>query len=534
MTTVTIDGQNVEVEAGTNLVDAARQAGIEIPHYCYHPRLSVVGQCRMCLVQIEGVPKLQAGCSTHVRDGMVVNTKSGEVENAQKGVMEFLLLNHPLDCPICDQAGECSLQNYSFEHGSVDSRFDYEDKRTVPGKERVPLGPNIILNSNRCIHCTRCIRFTREITKTGELGLFNRGARAEVGVFPGKELNNDLATCVVDICPVGALTSTRFRFAERVWFLEKKPSICTGCDAGCNITIEHNRGAIKRYKPRFNPEVNDHWMCDAGRASFEIYENTPRLDQPKIRKGDGFHPISWNTAIGKLHEVLRLGREQSVFLGSGFLTCEEGWLLRTLADTLGTPHRSTWVDSGPEHRIPNAHGELVGRDAAPNRHGMELVGLIPREGGLGADQILLEDDSLDENSVLLVADSAFGKAAWDPRVVERLRKARFLAVIGWADTPLAQVADLVLPSVTPAEKCGTYVNRQHRIQRIDAAFPSRGASRPPLEIYLSLMTYFNKEWKNLNFESVFAAMAHDVVTLNTLSLSNLPPEGVSLISEEEA
>ncbi len=192
--------------------------------------------------------------------------------------MEFLLINHPLDCPICDQAGECGLQDYSFKHGVAYSRFQYEDKRTYPGRERIPLGANVVLNMNRCIQCTRCIRFTEEIAGTGELGFFNRGARAEIGTFPGKELNNPLATCVVDICPVGALTSTRFRFAERVWYLDKKPSICTGCDVGCNITMEHRRGDIKRYKPRFNLEVNDYWMCDYGRATFERYKQQPRLD----------------------------------------------------------------------------------------------------------------------------------------------------------------------------------------------------------------------------------------------------------------
>ncbi|MDP9122479.1 MAG: 2Fe-2S iron-sulfur cluster-binding protein, partial [Acidobacteriota bacterium] len=225
MPKVTIDDRTVEVEAGTNLVEAAFKAGVQIPHYCYHPRLSIVGQCRMCLVKIEGMGKLQAGCSTQVvKDGMVVRTDLPEVKEAQQGMMEFLLINHPLDCPICDQAGECGLQDYSFKHGVAFSRFQFEDKRTYPGRERIPLGANVMLNMNRCIQCTRCVRFTQEIAKTGEIGFFNRGARTEIGTFPGKQLDNPLATCVVDVCPVGALTSTRFRFAERVFYLDKKPS----------------------------------------------------------------------------------------------------------------------------------------------------------------------------------------------------------------------------------------------------------------------------------------------------------------------
>ena len=296
MPILTIDGRLLEVPAGTNLIEAAKLVGVQIPHYCYHPRLSIVGQCRMCLVKIEGSPKLQAACSTEVtKDGMVVLVDDPEVQAAQEGVMEFLLINHPLDCPICDQAGECGLQDYSFKHGQSFSRFVYEEKRTYPGRERIPLGPNILLNMNRCIQCTRCIRFTEEITGTGELGFFERGARTEIGVFPGKELDNELSTCVVDLCPVGALTSTQFRFAERVWYLEKVPSICTGCDVGCNITLEHRQGKIRRYKPRANPEVNDYWMCDYGRSTAQRYAVATRLAAPRRRAdlaaGDS---ISWS------------------------------------------------------------------------------------------------------------------------------------------------------------------------------------------------------------------------------------------------
>ncbi len=274
--------------------------------------------------------------------------------------MEFLLINHPLDCPICDQAGECGLQDYSYKHGQAFSRFRFEEKRTYPEKERIPLGPTVMLNMNRCIQCTRCIRFTEEIAKTSELGFFERGSHAEIGTFPGKPLDNPLSTCVVDICPVGALTSTRFRFAERVWYLDKNPSICTGCDVGCNITLEHKHGAIKRYKPRQNPEVNDFWMCDFGRSTHERYRELPRLAFPQIRRNGELAATGWKEAIDHVAHNLRSRRSEGViaFLGSGFLSTEEAFLLAKIAAFVESPHRSIWVDSGPARHIPNPQGGI--------------------------------------------------------------------------------------------------------------------------------------------------------------------------------
>jgi len=539
---VTINDRTVEVEAGTNLVDAAMKVGVQIPHYCYHPRLSVVGQCRMCLVKIEGMPKLQAGCSTPVvKDGMVVRTDVPEVAEAQKGMMEFFLLNHPLDCPICDQAGECGLQDYSFKHGVAYSRFQYEDKRTYPGRERIPLGANVLLNMNRCIQCTRCVRFTQEVTKTAELGFFNRGARTEIGTFPGKELNNDLATCVVDICPVGALTSTRFRFAERVFYLDKKPSLCTGCEVGCNITVEHRRGSIKRYKPRFNVDVNDYWMCDYGRSTFELYKTTPRLVTPRVRAegGNGHSPVtptSWKDALDAVARRLRGNQETVAFLGSGFLTTEEAYLFGQLADLAGSPHRSVPVDLGDPHTIPR-HGQppISGREAAPNRRGAELAGLAPgiadgkaMTGELLTSDELVHGDGASRCSALVVCDSYFSRAAYDPAVVERLRKAKFLVVFGWADSPLAQAADVALPVATHTEKEGTFVNVEHRVQRFDRAFPAQGQVRPGVEVLSDLLSRFDAKWANLSAGAVFDRLAATVPAFAGLSWHTLPATGAPL------
>ena len=528
MPTVTIDDRPIEVEKGTTIIDAAMKVGIQVPHYCYHPRLTVVGQCRMCLVQVEGMPKLQAGCSTQVvKDGMVVRTDTPEVRDAQRAMMEFLLINHPLDCPICDQAGECALQDYAFKHGAAGSRFRFEDKRIYPGKERIPLGPTVVLNMNRCIQCTRCVRFTHEVSKTGELGFFQRGARAEIGVFPGRELDNDLATCVVDICPVGALTSTRFRFAERVWYLDKKPSICTGCDNGCNVTMEHRRGAIKRYKPRFNPEVNDYWMCDYGRASFERYAEVPRLLSPRlVREGHAGHAV-WDDALDFFHHRLRTRVEgATVFLGSGNLTTEEAYLLARIAGIVGSPHREVWSEPSRPFHIPNTHGGITARDATPNRRGAELAGLAGGDGSFGAARLLRE--GADGVGVLVVADSDFGPAAHDPDAVSRLRKAGVLIVLGWADTPLARAADLALPLAHHGEKEGTFVNNQHRLQRFRQAFPPPGDVRSGVEALGGVLRRLEPAWQAATAAEVFALLAAEVPAFEGLSFARIPPTGVPL------
>jgi len=531
MPKVTIDGRTIEVEAGTNLIEAAKHAGVQIPHYCYHPRLSIVGQCRMCLVKIGDGPKLTAACTVKIeKDGMEVHVDDPDVKATQNGMMEFLLINHPLDCPICDQAGECGLQDYSFKHGQAFSRFRFEDKRTYPGRERIPLGPNVMLNMNRCIQCTRCIRFTQEISKTSELSFFERGWRTEIGNFPGKELDNPLSTCVVDICPVGALTSTQFRFAERVWYLDKDPSLCTGCDVGCNITLEHRGGKIRRYKPRINPEVNDHWMCDFGRTTFQRYSALPRLAAPRFRPdAEEASPTNWEDAIQVIVDRLSLanGGPPPVFLGSGKLTTEEAWLLVKLAETVGSPHRPLWVETGPERTIPNPHGGVSGHDAAPNRRGAELAGLH-NGTGISAKE-LLYGDGADDCPLLLVADSDFGDAAHDPQVIERLRRARFLVVMGWADTPLAQVADVALPTATHAEKDGTFINVQDRLQRFDKAFPPRGDVLSAVEVLTELLSALRPgDWQPGEAAAVFDRMAQELEPLSGMTFRHIPAPGVQL------
>jgi len=284
MPTIRVDGVEYAVAGGRTILQALDDLGVlmngvDVPHYCWHPKLSIDGSCRLCQVEVEGIPKLQIACNTPVKDGMLISTSSERVKHAREGVMELLLLNHPLDCPICDQAGECKLQDYAFEYGVPHARTR-EARR--PAKKRVDLGPTIVFDQERCILCRRCVRFCREIPKTGELGVFDRGDRSLLETFPGMPLDNPYSMNVADICPVGALTTKDFRFKIRVWFLEDVPGICTGCANGCNVHMGVANDKVYRYVPRRNDAVNDTWICDAGRMSYRRIGAPDRLKTPPV------------------------------------------------------------------------------------------------------------------------------------------------------------------------------------------------------------------------------------------------------------
>ena len=281
MPTLTINGMTVDVPQGTTILNAAKEVGVEIPHYCYHPKLSIAGNCRMCLVEVEKFPKLQIACNTIVTDGMVVKTDTEKVRQAVTGVLEFLLIHHPIDCPICDQAGECGLQIYYMKYGLHKSRYAVEDK--VHKKKVQDIGGQIILDAERCILCSRCIRFLQEVTGTGELEFFQRGDHSEISIFPGRPLDNRYTGNLADICPVGALTSKDFRFKCRVWFLRGAQSICPGCANGCNVEAYYKEQILYRLKPRQNDEVNRTWMCDPGRLEYKK-ANEARLLTPANRE----------------------------------------------------------------------------------------------------------------------------------------------------------------------------------------------------------------------------------------------------------
>ena len=279
MPKIKVNGQDLEVAAGTTIIQAYKQANIDICHYCWHPGLSVAGCCRLCMVQIEGMPKLQIACNTEVRDGMVVNNTSEVVKETVKWGLDFHLINHPLDCPICDQAGECGLQAQYMRFGQYDPEMA-EPK--VKKHKVIDLGPTVVLDSERCILCSRCVRFTDEVSKTKELGIYNRGDRSEIGTAPGVPLNNNYSLNTVDICPVGALTSKDFRFRQRAWYLKEADSICPGCSTGCNVKVSYNEEGLWRVKPRENQAVNGYWMCDVGRNTYKFVNLKARLINAKV------------------------------------------------------------------------------------------------------------------------------------------------------------------------------------------------------------------------------------------------------------
>ncbi len=508
MAKITIDGVEVDVQEGINCIEAAKAADIHVPHFCYHPSLSVVGQCRMCLVEIEGMPKLQAGCSTTVKEGMKIHVWNDKVDEARKGQMEFLLINHPLDCPICDKAGECPLQDYAFNYGSVASRYG-EFKRTYPGMDRTAIGPHVVQNMNRCIHCTRCIRFTSEITETGELGFFKRGASTEVGVFPGTPLNNWMSACVTDVCPTGALTTREFRFESRVWNLESAESVCNGCDVGCNIFIGFRQGQIFRYRPRVNPDVNDHWLCDFGRFSYERYD-TDRVVVPKVRNDDEYLGIStWTEALDAIATAVR-GAKKTAAIFSANMTNEEASLAKAVfVENMGAA-AGVMVDPIEPIRMKSRTEWIVGTQAAPNYRGVAAVlgvgsgewGVREKETPSASGSNPATDGShtphptpnpLIENllnqgasgiDVLFITDANFSERAKDPAVVANLRKAKFLVVMSWdANHPLNDVADVLIPSTIHAEKEGTFTNLQGRVQRIHQAYPPKGQAVSDAEVY---------------------------------------------------
>jgi len=531
MAKVTIDGVEVEVTDGINVVEAAKAADVHVPHFCYHPALSVVGQCRMCLVEVEGMPKLQAGCSTPVKDGMKIHVYNEKVDKARKGQMEFLLINHPLDCPICDKSGECPLQDYAFNFGSVTSRYG-EFKRTYPGMDRTPIGPHVVQNMNRCIHCTRCIRFTEEITETGELGFFKRGAATEVGVFPGVPLDNWMSANVTDICPTGALTTREFRFESRVWNLESTESVCNGCDVGCNMYTEQRSGKIYRYKPRLNPDVNDFWLCDYGRFSHERYE-TERVVVAKTRRDDYLGVSSWDEAIDEIASSFATAEKARIgVIGSAQLTNEEAFLLRRLfVDHLGAGKVEAHVDPIGPIKMKSRHGWIEGTQAGPNYRGLIAAGV----GSAGSDVVNGWMDSGVDLDILYVTEANFSSRAGDPDVVANLRKAKFLVVHAWEEHPLAEVADVVLPSTIAAEKEGTYTNMQGRVQRIQRAYPPKGEALTDLEIYRRLgakLKVSGEEFSMNQSEDIFTRMRETLPSMKSLEWN--AEEGFGVVPAEVA
>lgn len=493
MPTATINGKEVTVPRGTPIIRAAAQLGINIPHFCYHPALSAPANCRMCLVEVSTARKLEPACYLKVEDGMTVTTDSPKVTAARKAVLEFILINHPVDCPICDQAGECKLQDYYMAYDAAPSRLSTPKVGKV---KAYPIGPEVIYDGERCILCTRCVRFCDQITGTSELTMIERGDRSEIRTFPGRELNNPYSMNVTDICPVGALTTRDFRFKCRVWLLSSSNSVCTGCAKGCNVHLEHHQGVTQRYRPRFNPEVNEYWMCDSGRLSYKrLHED--RLDTLRVGDDSG---LSWPRALRQVAQRLsESDRARTVLAVSAQASTESLLAARLYNDEVlhaGDVFWSGFADG-------DADNFLVVADKNPNRAGITLA--------FGDDQLTRDADALLQRleagdvQTLVLMD---GATPWgddvNARFVAALQKVETVVYLSAHTRGLGDAAWATLPAATHAEQEGSFINESGLVQRFESAYPAANQALPAWEIFVRLARGASRELSSATLDALQA------------------------------
>ena len=514
-----VDGQEIDVAPGTNLIEAARQLGIEIPHYCYHPGLSIAGQCRLCMVDIEKTPRPTIACNTQCADGMVVSTQTDRVKETRRSIMEFHLINHPLDCPVCDQAGECWLQIYYMKYGLYDPRM-VDEKVHKP--KALPLGPHVMLDAERCILCSRCVRFCDEITGTGELGIFNRGDHSEIGLFPGRDLENKYSGNVVDICPVGALTDRDFRFQVRVWYLDTAKSICPGCARGCNIEVHVNRRRphhaggkrVARLKPRFNADVNKWWLCDEGRYGYGFVDDASRLTMP-VWRGE---PVPWDTAIAETARALGRHAPDAVgVLASPKMANEDLIAVKRLAEALGSHDVGFRV---PPHTPGDQDDLLIRADKNPNTRGGELIGL---DGDVAA---ILEAARNGRIKALWVFGHDLFDSTWpEADVIRALRALETLIFTGTNANRTSALAQLVLPTAAWVERDGTFTNFQGRVQRFRPAAEPLGEVRPEWDIVGQVLGTLGHAGTATRAEHWFVELAANVEAFRGMTYQSVGDTG---------
>jgi NADH-quinone oxidoreductase subunit G len=519
---ITIDGHQVTTTKGKNLIEAAAQIGIAIPHYCYHPKLSIAGNCRMCLVEIEKMPKLQIACNTQAAEGMTILTQSPKVLAVRKAVMEFLLVNHPLDCPICDQAGECWLQDYYMQHDQRASRFE---ERKEHDRKREIFGPNIVFDGERCIKCTRCVRFLQEVTHTEELAVVNRSDHSTIALAPDAVLDNPLATNVVDICPVGALTDRDFRFKVRVWYLHKTPSICPGCSTGCNISVETYQNRISRFKPRINEAVNSHWLCDEGRYCFHDLTGGERLTTPMIRQEGGLVPATWDKALQAVLSGLRAALPSAAIL-SGRNTNEEAFLFAKLMRSISQD--CTLEVFYQERELTEVQKILMSPDRSPNFRGAREMG-VNTNGGFDALMQNLKQGNF--AGAYVVGEDLIGADRDSEAVRQALKKLSFLVVQDIRLTETAQLAHVVLPSTHFGEKEGTYTNRKGRVQKLNPATVAPEGVLQDWEIFVQLLNDSGKPVSYSNPSEIFDALAKEAQAYQGLSYATIGAQGMPVGGE---
>ncbi|MGW8257570.1 MAG: 2Fe-2S iron-sulfur cluster-binding protein [Thermoguttaceae bacterium] len=529
MSTIIIDGREIELPSGErlNCIQAAKLAGVKIPHYCWHPALSVVGSCRMCLVEIGArdaktgnikmEPKLVPACNAIAADGMVVVTNSEKVARARAMVEEGLLLRHPIDCPICDKAGECKLQDYHFRHGQKERRADL-----LPFTSRRRDIGDITLFVDRCILCSRCVRFTAQISGAKELMITGRGAHEEIDIVPGFPLNNKLSGNVVDLCPVGALGDKDFLYKQRVWFLRRHKGVCTGCATGCSIWIEENQDRIYRLKPRKNPRVNQWWICNDGRYAYPHVHSERRLTRARRRDGNGFVELDWSGFVTEIRRRFgEVGHCGAIL--SPFLTVEEAYLLCKFMRSVDKNAElilGPIPASGEDEHFPNGFSILA--EKCPNRRGVEAV-LAHFTGG----KIMTFDawlESSGENALEALWFSGGYKEPWiDQSTARRFAQMKLLVVQDLFASPLAELAAYQLPGGAFAERAGSYVNRYDRLQQVPRAIRPPQGVRTEGGLYWELLS--NKGL--YNSRTVLDEVAREILYFH-VAKGPIPEVGVDL------
>ncbi len=529
--TVYVDDREVRVPPGTNMIEAAAKAGIEVPHYCYHPKLSVAGNCRMCMVELgmpekdratgkpvldnEGnqkvmwIPKPAIACATKAMPGIRIKTKSDLARSCQEGVMEFLLVNHPLDCPICDQAGECRLQEFATDYGRGYSRF-VEEKNVKP--KRTLLGPRVMLDDERCILCSRCVRFCQEIADDDVLGFVDRGSYTTLTCYPGKQLENNYSLNTVDICPVGALTSTDFRFKMRPWFLRETHSICTESSVGVNTVVSSREGKIHRITPRRNDEVNDTWMADSGRELYKQVEAKHRLLKAVV---DSFETDNVGGAIREAADLLK-GERKIAFVGSGRSSVEEQFLFKKLADQAGA--RLTALVG----RVAEGDGLLISADRNPNVRGALVAGLINE---LPEAELSDLEDAIDKEEIDTVV--AYNEDLSAAGISEQQLAKVTIIYVGTHFNETSARARVLLPASTVFEKNGSFINQQYRLQKFLQAVPGRAEGQDDRRILAGMLAEFGV-LVSPEIDDVWAEMSETIETFRDIGFMKIPSTGLLL------
>jgi len=516
---IIIDGREVVTTKGKTVIQAAAGVGIVIPYYCYHPKLTIAGNCRMCLIEIEKMPKLQIACNTQATEAMSVLTQSPKVLAARKAVMEFLLINHPVDCPICDQAGECWLQDYYMTHDLQASRFD---ARKEHDRKREIFGPNVVFDGERCIKCTRCVRFLQEITHTNELAVVNRADHSTIALFPNSVLDNPLSANVVDICPVGALTDRDFRFKVRVWYLQKTPSICPGCSTGCNISVETYQNRIARFKPRINETVNSHWLCDEGRYCFHDLTGGPRLTTPMIRQEGGLVPTTWEHALQAVYAGVKSAGSLAGIL-SGRNTNEEAYLFAKLAEKISADCALEVFYR--ERELTEVQKILMSPDRSPNFRGAREMGVSSNGGFESLMEKLVAGNF---SAVYVVGEDLIATNGDHEKVRAALQTLSFLVVQDTRLTETAKLAHVVLPATHFGEKEGTYTNRRGRVQKLNAAVIPPDGALQDCDIFLRLLDTAGEKNSYASVAEIFAVLAREIPSYKGLDYTSIGDQGIEL------